>query len=480
LTATERDSMFAQAVADREGPGVGISTQISSTSGGRRVRADFHLDNDAYVLVGHVDADGIMRIVFPADPRDDGFVRGDKAYQTTEFFAGFTDEYRFRASDPSFFRTTAASRDSYDGGLGYVFVIASWRPMHFDRFATEDRWDTFELASEQYLRDPRPAIHELASLLAGDNREAYTVKFANYYTSVAFGSPYDARNAYGFGYCSGFNPLGFASSPFGLGFVGYRPFAHYGESFQYRGSNYYYNAAGDCYTSGYSGFGYGNGFRGYIVQGIPGVPSGRPRVFDLDQRRPRTPRPLDPPRMPAPKNGQDAGATLPGQRTTHFSPDYRRRGLITADDPGTRPVGRQPRIEARMPGEDHTRPTIQEMTGRRPQNSNDGWSGNGARSRARDDGSVRQGWTQQQPQQAQERQRHFDPGTSSGEHRGSQRPSSADGPRRAAPEREHSAPRSEAPPRMSAPPARSAPPRSGPPAASSSSSGSSTSKPPSE
>ena len=78
------------------------------------------------------------------------------------------------------FHYSAATNGTYDGGLGYVFVIASWRPMHFERFRTGDTWDSFEVADDSYMRDPRPAIHELATLLAGDNSEAYTVKFARF------------------------------------------------------------------------------------------------------------------------------------------------------------------------------------------------------------------------------------------------------------------------------------------------------------
>src|SRR6185503_13877033 len=124
----------------------------------------------------HIDASGVMRIVFPIEPSDDGLVKGKKTYETQEFFAGFADQYRDRLRY-GMFRPAMNNIDSYDGGLGYVFIIASWRPMHFDRFATGGNWDSFEIADEQYMKDPRPAIYELGSLLVGENREAYTVKF---------------------------------------------------------------------------------------------------------------------------------------------------------------------------------------------------------------------------------------------------------------------------------------------------------------
>ena len=39
-------------------------------------RARSKSTDDAYVLVGHIDADGTLRVIFPLDPQDDGLVRG--------------------------------------------------------------------------------------------------------------------------------------------------------------------------------------------------------------------------------------------------------------------------------------------------------------------------------------------------------------------------------------------------------------------
>ena len=114
LSPTERDSAVAQAIADREGPRVSISTEINALSGSRRVRASFRFEDDAYVLVGHLDPDGVVRNTFPIDPRDDGFVRGQRTYQTAEFFAGFTDQYRYRYTNVARYR--GYSPESYDGG----------------------------------------------------------------------------------------------------------------------------------------------------------------------------------------------------------------------------------------------------------------------------------------------------------------------------------------------------------------------------
>jgi len=153
VTAEQRDSMFAQAVAEQEGPRIAVSAELTNvSSSARRVRAHVRLDDDAYVIVGQISPDGILRIVFPENPSDDGFLRGKRSYETAEFFGGFEDQFRYRAATSPYSRFGPAARDSYDYGFGFVFAIASWRPMRFDRFSTSGEWDSFELVDNEYLR----------------------------------------------------------------------------------------------------------------------------------------------------------------------------------------------------------------------------------------------------------------------------------------------------------------------------------------
>src|SRR5690348_3388478 len=178
------DSARAQAFADEVGPRVKITADFDYAGGSRQVQASFHTYDDAYVVVGHLDAAGRLKIVFPSEPGDDGFVRGDKIYHVPTFFAGFADEYAWRYSDYRYrYHSTASRNDSYDAGLGYVFVIASWRPMRLDRISDGDRWQTYDVADVSYMQDPREAIEELGSVIAGDNREAYTIQYARYTTT---------------------------------------------------------------------------------------------------------------------------------------------------------------------------------------------------------------------------------------------------------------------------------------------------------
>jgi hypothetical protein len=365
LSAEQRDSLFAQLLAEREGPRVHVSAEFANISAGsRRVRAHVRLDDDAYVVVGQITPDGVLRIVFPEEPSDDGFLRGRQSYETAEFFAGFTDQYRYRAASSQYGRFGPATRDSYDNGYGFLFVVASWRPMRLDRFSTGGSWDSFELLDSEYMRDPRPAVYELAALLAGVNREAYTVEFANYTTTrYAYEGLAASRSAYGYGFCSGFSPYGFASSPFGS-FSVYNSLLPYGQSFYYRGQYYAYNAFGDCYTiqSPYMRYGYG----GYIIAQAPPLYPRRP--FDLgarhtiapqppraqlagDDGNPRTPRTQ--PRFETPSRGRETnnnesrGYTRPAQ-----SDDARptpRTESPRIESPRSEPRSESPRVIAPPP-----------------------------------------------------------------------------------------------------------------------------------
>lgn len=337
------------------GPRVSIRAEISNDADSRRVRAIFRTEDDAYVVVGHIDADGVLRIAFPNDPQDDGFVRGNRSYSTNEFFAGFNSQYRFRARTSTIWST--AAQNSYDGGFGYVFVIAAWRPMRFDQFSDGYRWDTFDLASDNYMNDPRPAIQELASRLAGPNGDAYTIQFARYYTTEVIASSYDAwgynafGSSYGPSFCSGYEPF-YASLGFvHLGYPGYA-FAYDG---WYRGSRYYYDSFSDCYRRS-APYGFAVGYR--IVQ-LPYTPPPRtqPRILDVDGHRPRpVPQPLPGHFMPLPTQ------TAPGEAQVERprAPDYRQRADPTDGGNGTGPVRRQPRIEAPTPVEHRERPVYQE------------------------------------------------------------------------------------------------------------------------
>ena len=360
-----RDSAIAQALADEVGPRVTIRADFENAAGSRRVEATFHMYDDAYVVVGHLDAAGRMRIVFPNSPDDDGFVRGDKVYHIPSFFAGFVDEYAYQYSLYRYRAFSLASRrDSYDAGLGYVFIVASWRPLRLDRIADGNRWETYEVADLNYLQDPREAIEELGAVVAGDNREAYTIEYARYYTTN-----------YGMYSMSAFDLLNscYANSSFGLSPFAYSPFGYF--------------------SSFASGFGLGScgRRRSYVAYGGYGYtyPPSRPAPPIITPPN----GPLPTPTIPIfhrPRTGGDAPSTPPGTPIAQHRPreepatagtnqpatqhvetggaqPYHRPGLITEDAGDRR--GTRGGQSARRPMASDTyrpeRPSLAEMVSRR-------------------------------------------------------------------------------------------------------------------
>lgn len=349
-----RDSANAQAVADEVGPRVTVVADFEAAGGSRRVDATFHMYDDAYVIVGHLDGSGRLRIVFPSAPGDDGFVRGDKIYHVPSFFAGFNDEYAWRYSSYRYQAHSMSSRrDSYDAGLGYVFVIASWRPMRLDRISDGSRWESYEVSDISYMQDPREAVEELGSLIAGDNREAYSIEYAQYsttnYGTYAL-SDFDAVNS------GCYNSLGFQGFRSSL----FLPFGAFPMS------SLFGLGSGGCNSGyGYSYLGYGYG---YPVAYSPYSPT------PINPRRPTVP--LGAPVFHVPREGtgtvvlhRPGGQTVPtapiGGSTTvtvNGNSQYHRPGLIAEDAPGPRGRGQTNGTNA---GFAANRPTIQQMIGTR-------------------------------------------------------------------------------------------------------------------
>ena len=395
--AALRDSLRAQQIADQEGPRISIHAELSSFASSRRVRTNFRLEDDAYVVVGHLGPDGVVRIIFPMDPSDNGLVEGGKTYRLPEISAGYYDMYRWRNSMyTGMYRSPSAQRDSYDAGYGYVFVIAAWRPMRFDRFSDSGEWNSFEIANEVYLRDPRPAIYELATLLTGENREAYTVKFANYFSTNS-GWSYGSSD-FASSYCLGYEPLGYSifgnSDIWGLGSFNPRR-SYYGpySGYFYYGSTRYayrYDAAQGCY-------------RTYLAPAVQYADAGTAFM----PRGPFTPKDTitGGGESPGNRRASPIGGILPRLRENPRQPknaapaevapsaEYRRRGLITENAGGDRAV----RLNTGLPGAGsatsaYARPAIQEMVNRRremaDQNASDRNPANGGYRPSQRNGGV--------------------------------------------------------------------------------------------
>ena len=372
-----QDSVTAQSIADEQGPRVSIRAEFTAYADSRRVEAWFNVQDDAYVFVAHIDANGVVKVLFPETPDDEGFVRGGKSYHTPPVFAGFESDYLYRrANHYSQIATSRGRLDSYDYGTGYMFIVASWRPMRFDRVSENGKWSTFELSDEEMLEDPRPAVGELATILAGDNREAYSVEFAKYYRTNLSQSGYASSSfsslQCAFGYNSFANDYSWLRGSY-IPVYGYNPFG-------YSPFGYSTIGLGSGCGGGYYGGGYYGGYLAYypyrpsqqpppinnpLVRPSPRFPLTLPRTPVTGGRLPdgTSPKPVGTPEAPSIQPAPRLRATdeLLTPRDAPTSNAYRQRGLITDDD-GTSPSTTAPRIAGEA-----QRPSIVDMVGRRRQ-----------------------------------------------------------------------------------------------------------------
>lgn len=105
-----------------ETPGVRVWIEGSrSVSWGGPVRVRFEVSDDAYVVVGRVNGDGRLTILFPQGANRRSFVNG----RTIHAVRGYQS-----ASDVSFFANDQSS--------GFVFALASYTPLDLSRFEARD------------------------------------------------------------------------------------------------------------------------------------------------------------------------------------------------------------------------------------------------------------------------------------------------------------------------------------------------------
>jgi hypothetical protein len=283
-----------EAVAER-GPRVRIWT-TDEFGTGSRVRAAFRLDDDAYVAVVNVGLDGYASVIFPESPDDDGFMRGGRTYRLPSFFTGFANH--FHASRYGRLYNAASAYDGfYDRYAGYVFIIASWRPMNFRAVEELGLWDDYRLAAHERQLEPYQVMHQFAQRLVPGRSRDYSAHFARY---AAFSVPFGRASS-------------FASCLFYGSTLGYLPW-------------WTFHAVGSWWTPhyaiGYYGAGrcpYGARLASYRTRRIVGPPPVQP----------------PPPVRPAPPPGPDdsAATSKPGRRP--------RRPVVEGDSGGPKvPVGR--------------------------------------------------------------------------------------------------------------------------------------------
>lgn len=145
---------------------------------GERVRVFVAARESAYLAVLRTDTDGGIRMLFPREPWEDGYVR-----------AGRPLELRERAAPESFEVDDAP-------GIGYVVAIASPAPLAYDRIAQGAFGEPGGPAGGRIRGDPYAAASALAERIAPGG---YDYDIVPYYVERAYPYPrfvcYDCHSA---------------------------------------------------------------------------------------------------------------------------------------------------------------------------------------------------------------------------------------------------------------------------------------------
>lgn len=234
-------------VAAQDEPTVTVRINQDQFEVGDRGRIYVRTARDGYLVILHADPQGRIRVLFPIDPGEDNFVRGDRQF-----------ELRSR-SDREALQIDAS-------GTGTVVAVFSLDAYTFDELTRNGHWDFLALGGpDQSVRnDPLAGLLEIANNMARENPYDYDVA-----TYVVASEQIAAEYGYGGGHGHLGIHFGFGYYPFGFGFgYGYPYYAPY-----------YVVPFGGWY----GGYGYGNRVVAYSRKGL-----GTLSRFEPNQPRPRS------------------------------------------------------------------------------------------------------------------------------------------------------------------------------------------------
>ena len=138
---------------------------------GRSARVYVRADRDAYVTIFRVDTDGQIRVLFPRDPWEDNFVRGDREFEvqdTRDDDAFYVDDYP---------------------GVGYIFAVASPAPFDYDAITSGDHWDYRVVSDGRVRGDPYVALTDLAQRIVPENDNDWDYDLVPYYVERHYDYP---------------------------------------------------------------------------------------------------------------------------------------------------------------------------------------------------------------------------------------------------------------------------------------------------
>lgn len=140
---------------------------------GDRVRVRVRTELDGYLLVLHAEPDGRVRVLFPLDPFQDNFIRGNEEYE----LPGRGDRETFSVFVPE--------------GEGTVYAAHSRDPFRVQDYSRGDHWD-YLLEAFQVQEDAEAELTALVERMATSRFDYDLVRYAVGRTAVA-------RGYYGYG-----------------------------------------------------------------------------------------------------------------------------------------------------------------------------------------------------------------------------------------------------------------------------------------
>ena len=180
---------------------------------GQSARVFLRADRDAYVTVFRVDTDGRVRVLFPREPWEDGFVRGGRGFEIAGRDADGFDV------------------DDYPG-VGYVFAVAAPDPFDYGAIMTGDHWDYRAIADGRVRGDPYVALTDLAQRIVPDQNDDWDYDIAPYYVERRYDYPrflcYDCHSYASYRY---WNPYSYSCVRFRIVVFDdpyYYPYRYYG------------------------------------------------------------------------------------------------------------------------------------------------------------------------------------------------------------------------------------------------------------
>ena len=235
---------------------------------GSSPRVRFRVEEDAYVVVGRVDSDGRMTILFPYSRSTRTFVRG-----------GADNIVRSRRGG-SAYSFTAYER----WGLGFVFAIASYEPLDLSRLNNRDFESDLGVANAiagRFSGNPQRVVEKFAPWILWDRDTPYEYDIVSYSVET----PTYASNS---AFCGG------SASRYGNYYGGYDSYC--GSAYGYYGlfcSGYLGYGSALCYDPYFGRLGNRGGTIATGPQNPPKTPPGSQGKFPNTKLIPQIGRPDD-------------------------------------------------------------------------------------------------------------------------------------------------------------------------------------------